>query len=136
MEIVKADERKENDRKWHANFQTNRQIEIWKFHIICVPHENYDSERRKETTEIYIHCSLRSIHRSLGPEFGGAVGLLFYTGTTLAAAMYIVGAVEIVLVCIFLYILSLPQLLISSDWLRQLNIQSLNLCAKIQFIKY
>lgn len=36
--------------------------------------------------------------RSLGPEFGGAVGLLFYTGTTLAASMYIVGAVEIVLV--------------------------------------
>lgn len=32
-------------------------------------------------------------------EFGGAVGMLFYTGTTLAAAMYIVGAVEIVLVC-------------------------------------
>lgn len=40
------------------------------------------------------------ISRSLGPECGGAVGMLFYTGTTLAAAMYIVGAVEIVLVSI------------------------------------
>ncbi|KAJ8980702.1 hypothetical protein NQ317_019195, partial [Molorchus minor] len=37
------------------------------------------------------------ISRSIGPEFGGAVGMLFYTGTTLAGAMYIVGAVEIVL---------------------------------------
>ncbi|XP_057655789.1 solute carrier family 12 member 4 isoform X1 [Diorhabda carinulata] len=40
------------------------------------------------------------ISRSIGPEFGGAVGMLFYTGTTLAGAMYIVGAVEIVLLYI------------------------------------
>jgi potassium/chloride transporter 4/5/6 len=38
------------------------------------------------------------ISRSLGPEFGGAVGILFYIGTTLAGAMYIVGAVEICVV--------------------------------------
>ncbi|XP_068218674.1 solute carrier family 12 member 4 isoform X2 [Palaemon carinicauda] len=37
------------------------------------------------------------ISRSLGPEFGGAVGLLFYIGTTIAGAMYIIGAVEILL---------------------------------------
>ncbi|CAH1153516.1 unnamed protein product [Phaedon cochleariae] len=40
------------------------------------------------------------ISRSIGPEFGGAVGMLFYTGTTLAGAMYIVGAVEILLMYI------------------------------------
>lgn len=41
------------------------------------------------------------ISRALGPEFGGAVGLLFYLGTTVASSMYVVGAVEILLVCGF-----------------------------------
>ncbi|CAH8678117.1 unnamed protein product [Schistosoma rodhaini] len=37
------------------------------------------------------------ISRSIGPAFGGAVGILFYLGTTIASAMYLVGAVEVFL---------------------------------------
>lgn len=36
------------------------------------------------------------ISRALGPALGGAVGILFYLGTTVAAAMYVLGAVEAV----------------------------------------
>lgn len=46
------------------------------------------------------------ISRSLGPECGGAVGILFYLGNTVAASMYIVGAVEIFLVTWHLFNLS------------------------------
>ncbi|GFY59242.1 solute carrier family 12 member 6 [Trichonephila inaurata madagascariensis] len=50
------------------------------------------------------------ISRSLGPEFGGAVGILFYLATTLAGSMYLVGAVEI-----FLNYLT-PQLSLYGDF--------------------
>lgn len=38
------------------------------------------------------------ISRALGPEFGGAVGLCFYLGTTFAGSMYVLGTMEIFLV--------------------------------------
>uniref|UniRef100_A0A914UYK5 Solute carrier family 12 member 6 n=1 Tax=Plectus sambesii TaxID=2011161 RepID=A0A914UYK5_9BILA len=41
------------------------------------------------------------ISRNLGPEFGTAVGVLFYLANAVAAAMYLVGSVEIILLYIF-----------------------------------
>ncbi|VDN95730.1 unnamed protein product [Brugia pahangi] len=40
------------------------------------------------------------ISRNLGPEFGTAVGILFYLGNACACAMYIVAAVEVFLLYI------------------------------------
>ncbi|KAI3380684.1 hypothetical protein SNEBB_004455 [Seison nebaliae] len=37
------------------------------------------------------------ISRSLGPEIGGAIGVLFWLGNTVGCAQYLVGAVEILL---------------------------------------
>ncbi|KAK0405273.1 hypothetical protein QR680_017893 [Steinernema hermaphroditum] len=41
------------------------------------------------------------ISRNLGPEFGSAVGILFYLANTVATSMYLVGGVEILLLYIF-----------------------------------
>ena len=38
------------------------------------------------------------ISRYLGPEFGSAVGLLFYLANAVATAMYLVGGTEVFLV--------------------------------------
>ncbi|KAL3989847.1 Amino acid permease family protein [Acanthocheilonema viteae] len=41
------------------------------------------------------------LSRSLGTEFGTAIGILFYLGNAVAASMYLVGGVEILLIYIF-----------------------------------
>nr|AKN21475.1 slc12a-1 [Schmidtea mediterranea] len=37
------------------------------------------------------------ISRNLGPQFGSAIGILFYLGNAIATAMYLVGTIEILL---------------------------------------
>ena len=38
------------------------------------------------------------ISRNLGPEFGGSAGLVFYFGNTFAAALYMLGSIELLVV--------------------------------------
>uniref|UniRef100_A0A1I7XQF5 Solute carrier family 12 member 9 n=1 Tax=Heterorhabditis bacteriophora TaxID=37862 RepID=A0A1I7XQF5_HETBA len=47
------------------------------------------------------------ISRNLGAEFGSAVGILFYLANTVAASMYIVGGVEVLLVSLMCVILAI-----------------------------
>ena len=60
------------------------------------------------------------ISRALGPEFGGAVGLLFYLGTTFASSMYILGAIEILLVSyIYMQCISLLSVFLTESCMLQ-----------------
>ena len=45
------------------------------------------------------------ISRNLGPEFGGAVGVLFYLANTFGTSLYTLGAIEILLVraCVYVF---------------------------------
>ncbi|XP_062872288.1 solute carrier family 12 member 7-like [Trichomycterus rosablanca] len=76
------------------------------------------------------------ISRSLGPEFGGAVGVCFYLGTTFAGSMYILGTMEILLMYILPNeeALSKNQLLTHSNLMRAYGTGCLALMALLVFV--
>ncbi|KAF3686845.1 Solute carrier family 12 member 4 [Channa argus] len=60
--------------------------------------ESAEASRRKTPKTMLTAISMSAIATNgVVPEFGGAVGLCFYLGTTFASAMYILGAIEIFL---------------------------------------
>ena len=56
------------------------------------------------------------ISRSLGPEFGGAIGLIFAAANAVAIAMYIVGFAETIRDILKVSQVSLPQSEVSSEF--------------------
>lgn len=66
------------------------------------------------------------ISRSLGPEFGGAVGICFYLGTTYAGAMYILGAIELLLVRNILSVFIIGENILASLSIRFYTINNIN----------
>ena len=59
------------------------------------------------------------ISRNLGPEFGGAVGVLFYLANTFGTSLYTLGAIEILLVrnvctCMYLIFIHVVLLLLTN----------------------
>lgn len=56
------------------------------------------------------------ISRSLGPEFGGSIGLIFSMANAVACAMYVVGFGESLITLI-----PEPYYMVSKSWVRELN---------------
>lgn len=55
------------------------------------------------------------ISRSLGPEFGGSIGLIFAFANAVAVAMYVVGFAETVVELLKVSFSTLSSLVINSD---------------------
>lgn len=74
-----------------------RWVDIWGHALVCLCATEWCAEPCV-CLRLTAGGSYYMISRSLGPEFGGAVGICFYLGTTFAGAMYILGCIEILLV--------------------------------------
>lgn len=86
----------------HRNkWSRSRWVDIWGDVLVCLCVWEWVTDRGTDSCLclwLTAGGSYYMISRSLGPEFGGAVGICFYLGTTFAGAMYILGCIEILLV--------------------------------------